>query len=69
MCSVVAYILRRNDLYLSELYDWGNTPNAFPEWHFQDVLDEAMNYPDPPLEVGEMVDGELDHVKWTKIDA
>lgn len=65
---MTAYLLRRDDKYLSEVYQWGNTPNAFAWFYFQDVLDEAMNYPDPPLEVGEMVDGELDHVVWTKLD-
>ena len=64
----MSYLLLRNKLYLSERYEWGNSPNAFAECYFQDVLDEAMNYPDPPLEIGEIVNGDLDAVQWMKIE-
>ena len=68
MGEAVSYLLRRNGKYLSEVYQWGATPNAFAECYFQDVLDEAMNYPDPPLEIGEIVNGDLDAVQWMKIE-
>ena len=34
-------------------------PHAFPDWQFQDVLDEAMQYKDKPLRIGEVVDGKI----------
>ena len=64
----MSYLLRRNGKFLSEVYQWGNTPNAFPEWQFPQVLEQAMNYTDPPLEVGELIGSDLANVKWTKLD-
>ena len=66
--EAVSYLLRRNDKYLSERYEWGDTPNAFPEWQFPQVLEQAMQYKDRPLEVGELIGSDLDNVKWTKLD-
>lgn len=62
------YALRRNDKYLSEFYQWGDTPNTFTEWHFPQVLDEAMQYKDRPLEVGEVIGVDVDNAIWTKLD-
>ena len=63
----MSYIFKRDDKYLSERYEWGNTPNAFPEWQFGQVLEEAMQYRDHPQYVGEMVNGDLDQVVWKKL--
>ena len=67
MCGMVGYLLRRHGLYLSEVYQWVDTPNAFAEWHFPQVLEMSMNFKDRPLEIGEIVDGDLDAVQWMKI--
>ena len=66
--EAVSYLLLRNGKFLSEVYQWGDTPNAFPEWQFPQVLEQAMQYKDRPLEVGELIGGDLDNVKWTKLD-
>ena len=52
-------LLERNGRYLNERYQWTLIPHVFPDWQFQGVLDEAMNYKDKPLRVGEVVDGEI----------
>ncbi len=62
------YLLRRNGKFLSERYDWGSTPNVFPEWQFPQVLEMSMNFKDRPLEVGELIGSDLDNVIWTKLD-
>ena len=66
--DTIKYLLRRNGKFLSERYGWGSTPNAFAECYFPQVLEEAMNYPDPPQEVGELIGSDLDAVQWTKLD-
>ncbi len=65
---MTAYLLRRNDLFLSERYQWENTPNVFPECYFPQVLEMSMNFKDRPLEVGQLIGGDLDAVQWTKLD-
>lgn len=47
------YILRRRNKFLNEKYLWGNLPRLIPECYFEQVLQEAMQYRNPPLEVGE----------------
>ena len=61
------YILRRHGKYLNEKYLWGNLPRLIPECYFQQVLEEAMQYKDRPLEVGETTDGDLDRVEWKRL--
>jgi hypothetical protein len=55
------YIIQRNNKFLNERYQWGDIPHTFPEWQFVDVLPLAMNYPDPPQQIGEvMADGTIE---------
>lgn len=52
-------LLERNGKFLNKWYQWSLMPHAFPDWQFQDVLDEAMQYKDKPLRIGEVVDGKI----------
>lgn len=60
------YILKRNNKYLNERYQWTPFPCAFQWWHFQDILPMAMQFRDRPLMIGEMRDGTLENTIWTK---
>lgn len=62
------YILKRNNKYLNERYQWSPFPHSFPEWQFVDVLPMAMAFRDRPQQVGELRDGDLDSVIWTKLE-
>ena len=65
---MTSYLRRRKGKYLSEFYQWLLMPHSFPEWQFPQVLEEAMQYKDRPLEAGELIGDDLDNVKWTKLD-
>ena len=52
-------LLERNGKFLNVWYQWSLMPHVFHDWQFQDVLDEAMQYKDKPLRIGEVVKGEI----------
>ena len=52
-------LLERNGKFLNERYQWALIPHVFPDWQFQGVLDEAMNYKDKPLRLGKWWTGKL----------
>ena len=61
------YILKRKNKYLNERYWWSKFPHLFTEWEFYAVLPMAMQFRDRPLQVGEVIDGNLDSAIWTKL--
>lgn len=62
-------VFKRNDLYLSESFYWGNSPNAFEWWRadeLQAIFDRMKKKPTHYAQVeGGSID--LDKAKWIKI--
>lgn len=66
----MSYIFKRDDKYLSERYEWGNSPNAFAGWQ-KDALESMFSrMTTPPTHYAVVSNGvELDRVEWLKIGA
>jgi len=60
-------VFKRNDLYLSERFGWGNAPNAFEWWRADELQAMFDRMPDPPTHYaqGRVVD--LDRAEWRAI--
>ena len=64
---VTEYVLRKNGKYLSDRYTWIIFPVAWQEWQLDGVF-AVLSSMGGKVEIGEMVNGNVDAAKWQVLD-
>ena len=65
----MTYVFKRGQLYLSERFHWGTSPNAFEEWRQDELQAKFDRMPDPPTHYAVMQGNEmeLDAATWMQL--